>query len=815
MRLRVRSACLACLILLLGLPAPALAIRVIAALGLTEQRPLISAAGRHVVTLTLQGITPDDTDVIEDIYVFSLADATWRRLSREALVGTAEDASLHVLEPVAISDDGRFLAYVSQRRYLLIPGPRILARYDLQTGARIVVSNSPGDPVTYPTMSRDGSTLAWLGASNTVTVARAGGSPMLVGAACPALSPLCRQGPLLTAGGERVLYLLDEGGVSVVSAGLEVVTWQTGARMRRTEVRMPLPGAFATTATGRHVLVSDGPASSVVFDMETGQADRVPGVSSGRAPVLTDDGRFVANQRGLFDRRSAFQVWTSGNEWQAVAADGQLVAGRTGDYYALIVLDGDDDGMLDPWESTFGLDPASSLDAALDPDADGVVNRDEHRAGSHPRATHRRYFAEGVGSDFFDTAVYVVSGTATTPVTVTFTDADGVSASRSLVGNPGFYGYRAGEATPPDTLRPGPLSVGVEGDAPFAAERLTTWAGGSQVGAHGTRAVAPSMTWFFAEGATTGAFELFYLLANPGDVNVTATVTYLCRDIGPVPRTYVVPARGRSTIWVNQEGAPLHAAECGARVEASAPIVAERSLYLGGPVGFTAGTSSTGAEAPSTSWRFAAGDTREPYDTFLLLANPSTQPAQVHVRYDLDGGTMIHRTYTVHAQQRLTVWVDQETAALANTSLSMVVESATAIVAERAMWWSEGGRGWVEGHSELGATTPALRWGLAHVPESATLVFLNETPEPAQVLIRAVMVAEGRQVAGTVLAVPPGRFALSLSQLWPALPPGLYSALIDSLPPGDTAPAVPIVIERTHQVPLRSAGTAMLATPLP
>ena len=513
MRLRVRSACLACLILLLGLPAPALAIRVIAALGLTEQRPLISAAGRHVVTLTLQGITPDDTDVIEDIYVFSLADATWRRLSREALVGTAEDASLHVLEPVAISDDGRFLAYVSQRRYLLIPGPRILARYDLQTGARIVVSNSPGDPVTYPTMSRDGSTLAWLGASNTVTVARAGGSPMLVGAACPALSPLCRQGPLLTAGGERVLYLLDEGGVSVVSAGLEVVTWQTGARMRRTEVRMPLPGAFATTATGRHVLVSDGPPA--VSSSTWRRARRIGYLvcpQGGRRCSQTTDGLSPTSGGCSTGGRPSRcgRAATSGRPWLPTANSWQ--AGLCDYYTCSIVLDGDDDGMLDPWESTFGLDPASSLDAALDPDADGVVNRDEHRAGSHPRATHRRYFAEGVGSDFFDTAVYVVSGTATTPVTVTFTDADGVSASRSLVGNPGVLRLPRRRGDTAGTC-PGAAVRRRRGRCPVRC-RAPHHVGGRLAG-RGARheGGGPVDDVVLRGGRDDRGFELFYLLA--------------------------------------------------------------------------------------------------------------------------------------------------------------------------------------------------------------------------------------------------------------------------------------------------------------
>jgi len=54
-RLRVQSACLACLVLLLAFPLPADAVRVVAALGL-DATPILSASGDYVVVSTTQRI---------------------------------------------------------------------------------------------------------------------------------------------------------------------------------------------------------------------------------------------------------------------------------------------------------------------------------------------------------------------------------------------------------------------------------------------------------------------------------------------------------------------------------------------------------------------------------------------------------------------------------------------------------------------------------------------------------------------------------------------------------------------------------------
>ena len=45
------------------------------------------------------------------------------------------------------------------------------------------------------------------------------------------------------------------------------------------------------------------------------------------------------------------------------------------------------------------------------------------------------------------------------------------------------------------------------------------------------------------------------------------------------------------------------------------------------------------------------------------------------------------------------------------------------IVAERAMWWrTPSSAGWVEGHTEIGATAGATQWAVADMPESAFLL---------------------------------------------------------------------------------------------
>lgn len=237
-------------------------------------------------------------------------------------------------------------------------------------------------------------------------------------------------------------------------------------------------------------------------------------------------------------------------------------------------------------------------------------------------------------------------------------------------------------------------------------------------------------------------------------------------------------------------------------------------MYLQGQSGFTAGSASMGAQAPSTLWRFAEGATIAPFDTFFLLSNPSDVPAQVSARYLLGDGPSILRSYDVPARTRRTVWVNDD-AALKGKTFSTTWQSTTGIVAERAMWWrGPAGGAWVEGHSELGATGTAVKWLAAHVHESAFLLIANTSATPG--VVRVTMYApNGIGAAETTIALPPdSRTTFWPVQAFPALPPNRYSARIESLSQGGT-PAAELVVERASYAPGLTAGSVFLATPVP
>ena len=191
------------------------------------------------------------------------------------------------------------------------------------------------------------------------------------------------------------------------------------------------------------------------------------------------------------------------------------------------------------------------------------------------------------------------------------------------------------------------FSTIVESDHPVVVDRRMWWSRQEAYGSHGERAgLAPHTTWYLAEGATHSGLDLFHLLQNPTDTDARVQVTYLQPTGAPRVKTNTVAARSRHTIWVNTErfaGDPatrpgLASAEVSAVLTSldEVPIVVERAMYQTRPVsedptwrGFEAGHASAVAAAPATRWFFAEGAAGPVFDTFLLLANPSTTAADV------------------------------------------------------------------------------------------------------------------------------------------------------------------------------------------
>ncbi len=499
-------------------------------------------------------------------------------------------------------------------------------------------------------------------------------------------------------------------------------------------------------------------------------------------------------------------------------------------------VDTDGDGLPDAWETEFGLNPRSPSGddgAGGDPDGDGLTNAEERTGGTHPRGFHRRLFAEGVSNDFFTTRFAVLNAEATAArVLFRFLRTDGAPVVHALT-----VPARARITLDPRAIAGiavDPYSTVVESDGPIVADRTMSW-DATGYGSHAETAIgSASTTWFLAEGATHGAFDLFYLIQNPGNADAQVTVRYLRpAPQPPLEKTYVVGANRRATIWVDREtfGGQLllAAADVSAAITSTAPVVVERSMYMtSGTQAFGAGHESAGITSAATTWFLAEGATGSFFDLFILVANPDpAAAAAVRATYLLPDGTSLVKDYTVAAASRLTISVDNERfdgqPLLSDTAVSTVVASTNGvpIVVERAMWWPGGSAGpWYEGHNSPGATATGTAWAFADgeaggAAGAATYLLVANTGSAAA-SVRVTVFVEGGATEERIFTVAAGsRFNVDVAAAFgAAVADRRFGALVESL---GSAPA-PIVVERAMYTNaggrLWAAGTDALGTRL-
>jgi hypothetical protein len=231
---------------------------------------------------------------------------------------------------------------------------------------------------------------------------------------------------------------------------------------------------------------------------------------------------------------------------------------------------------------------------------------------------------------------------------------------------------------------------------------------GIKEGHNAAGVTALSSDWYFAEGYTAGGFDTYILLANPGDTVAHATLT-LQSDDGRVSDVYLdLEAHSRKTVAVDKiKGWEQKAFSV--KVRADAPIAAERAMYFTYN-GITGGHDAFGSPAPATSWFLAEGYTAHDFDTYVLLFNPNRESANVSVRFLLNGGRYIDKTYKVAPESRYTIAVDK-VAGLEAEEVSAAVSCSIPIVVERSMYFRYLSR--AGGSCEHGVTDTAARWFFA------------------------------------------------------------------------------------------------------
>ncbi len=501
----------------------------------------------------------------------------------------------------------------------------------------------------------------------------------------------------------------------------------------------------------------------------------------------------------------------------------------------------DGDGLDDAWERAMGLDPTLALGdngPFGDPDGDGLTNAEEFAAGSHPRGFFTRYLAEGATSDFFDMRLALLNpGDVDTTATLTFTRGNGQALTHAIA-----VPARTRVTLDPKSvhgLEAAEFSARVESDQPLVIDRTMSWNAADGYGSHAeTAAAAPSPIWYLAEGATHSGFDLFYLLQNPAATATPVRVRYLLPSGAPLDKTYTLPPTSRTNIWVNLEqfdglGRALAAADVSAVLESldGTPIIVERAMYLSRPGGafFDAGHASIGIAAPATTWFLAEGATGPYFDLFVLIANPTDEPAQVTVTYLLGDGTTYSRALTAPANSRSNIWVDLEEIPgvpgfpLADVAVSTTVTSTNGVplIVERAMWWPGVSGTWHEAHSSAGSTVTGTRWALAEGEDGGprsteTYILIANTSAFAGSATVTLLFEDGTSEARVYTLPPNSRTNVPVRHdFGAAVQDKRFGAIVEST---GTTPAQ-IVVERAMYSNAGgvtwAAGTNALATRLP
>ena len=285
------------------------------------------------------------------------------------------------------------------------------------------------------------------------------------------------------------------------------------------------------------------------------------------------------------------------------------------------------------------------------------------------------YLAEGATAGGFETWILVLNpGYETAKVAVTYYTDTGV------VFGPELY-------IPPETrlsvnaaadAQTFDVSTKVTSDKPVVAERALYY-NNRQCATGSIGVTDPSDTWYLAEGATTGGFETWILVQNPGDETANVTLMYMTKE-GEVmgPNLSIDP---KSRMSVNVADA-VQTFDVSTKVTSDKPVVAERAVYYNNR---QCATGSIGVTDPSDTWYLAEGATTGGFETWILVQNPGLETAQVDLTYMTDTGEVAGPSINLGPLARISLNVADT---VQTFDVSTKVTSDKPVVAERAVYYN-------------------------------------------------------------------------------------------------------------------------------
>ncbi len=303
------------------------------------------------------------------------------------------------------------------------------------------------------------------------------------------------------------------------------------------------------------------------------------------------------------------------------------------------------------------------------------------------------------------------------------------------------------------------VSMIVQGDAPFVAERTMYTQKGSFVAATDSMGSSVlSSSWYFAEANTTYGWNTLLSVMNPSTQPAKLTVTTLPNVHAPSQsKVYIVPARARSTLVLNSA---VRSQQFGMVISASTPLLVERDEYLVASQ-VRGGSSIVGATLPQKTWYFGEGDTNPGFAERLVLANPEQSAASARINYLTKDGRVITSNVVVPALTRIEVNVNS---ALGAALHATTILANAPIIAERQTFFNYLGS-LFGSTTSMGGTNAHTSWYIARGDTSSghmeSLAVAN--PNASAAIIQVVYYTAGQPIVKTYTLAANSRMTITLA----------------------------------------------------
>lgn len=242
-----------------------------------------------------------------------------------------------------------------------------------------------------------------------------------------------------------------------------------------------------------------------------------------------------------------------------------------------------------------------------------------------------------------------------------------------------------------------------------------SWAGGHDT----VGAVAPARDFYFAEGYTAHGFDEYVCILNPNYTAATVNLHFQTQEEGEKTVGGIsIDPTSRASFRVNDLLGGSY--QTALHVESDTPIVAERPMYFDytgrGNWHWRGGHVAMGATSLSNEYYLAEGTTRQGFEQWLTLQNPSPTTVDITAVYQLGPGqgTPITQVYTVPGGSRSTVFVADVVGGEKDVSVKLTAPAP--FLAERPLYFDyagDNGQRWRGGDCVLGSQQTAKEWFFA------------------------------------------------------------------------------------------------------